>query len=249
MGALALRIPEVASNPALSSPEALQELSRAIDEAAGKWVARRCRMVLEGDGQTWSESALETINKAKQDYESYVEAEDAVMAIADGNRSDRTFSRSPSPSLPENATRPHGEAGDGQDDGQGGEQRLLSPAERIERTPPATDSVPISQERTERTEQRKNMAEHVAGSIRRPLPMSPKRAPPVAANGKLRGRGQGSPIKPQSRHREERQLKLRQRAKENLPSISDILADLNGSNAYDRGARVTRGWKDGPVAR
>lgn len=65
-GALASNISEVVGNPALSSQEASEELCQVIDEAVGKWVARRCRAALEDARRTWLENSTENDERSKR---------------------------------------------------------------------------------------------------------------------------------------------------------------------------------------
>ena len=237
LGALALKIPEIACNPALSSQKASEELCQAIDEAVGKWAARRSAAALEDAGQTWGGAALKAIQEAQGRYGKYLVADDrvddvtvsgAAVAVGEGKaRGQDMREERGSPSAPQSG---------------------LSPAT----TRPLPREL-IGQGRAELGRAADGETRHkgrVAGVVEETVPMGPPLERPIWTD---RGRRNGDVKAPtkQTQQRRQKNLQFRKAAREGLPSIGDMLAGLSGGNGHSNGnaGQTTRRWEGLPVAR
>lgn len=222
LGALASNIPEVAGNPALSSQEASEELCQVIDEAVGKWVARRCGAALEDARQTWSETALRTMKEAKGRHESYLSGDDGAVSRAADPLEEET---------------------------QLAQRDKRKERGRPSRTPELGSSPGglIGQGRAERRKASENNKDRVASVVGEPRPMAPQHELPISTNREAHCRSLGTTAKQLQPTRQS--LQLRKAARQKLPPIANMLADLSGSNACGDAKQGTRRWEGLPVAR
>lgn len=282
LAVLAGRIPEISSNLALNSREALEELCGALDKEVTEWVVRRCGTALGEErarnaGQTRDEDAVQVIEAARQTYQSHLEkynqpkmaAREARGVDGDYSAGASSSASSPPSSSPssllsaemDRSTRKEGSLNSSTARGNSQAQAASAAAARARaREQPVSATLmgqspgkpPREGPLSTRKQIGNNMIRqnHVECAPRRPLPLSPTRSTPVTADVKS---GQGSPGK-QPRlqtgsQRPSSHKKLRLRANDKLPSIADILANLNGNNnTHGHVTQTARRW-DGPVAR
>ncbi|TWU71552.1 hypothetical protein ED733_003002 [Metarhizium rileyi] len=82
IGALATNVPEVATNPALNTPQAMQELTVAINGALSAWVVQRCTKALQ-ERRSQNSQALRIIESAKRTHEHMLVSQVLVKTMTD----------------------------------------------------------------------------------------------------------------------------------------------------------------------
>lgn len=257
LAALAGGIPEISSNLALNSRDALRELCEALDKGVAEWVVRRCGTMLEvleerarNGGQARPDDAVQVIKTAGQTYQSHLERygsgvdhgdHSAVAASSASPVPPPSLSpSSPSPPLSTEPNRSAGKAARGNGQAQHATATLTSQSQGK-----LLSEGPLS---TRKQDGNGSRQVRVENAPRRPPPLPltrSTRSTPVTAD--VNARSAGKPrLQTSSQKRSHKKPRLR--VNDTLPSIADMLANLNGTNTHGRVTQAARRW-DGPVAR
>lgn len=223
MVALLRSIPEVEGNATLRSHEALEELCEAIDEPVRRWVRRR----QDGDGR------IREVEQGEQGRPASIEGKGGGTKEAGGRVEGR----------PRSATRSE----------EGDTEGYLSSSFEWPETPcsmPAELSAEEQPKETTANEQgtarqplnmgsgsgqRSRAIESQGQGGRRPVPLSPVRRPLITANTKETGQERGSPIQSRKIGGSQQRPRMR-KAREELPSIAQLLTGFHGTTQYGKPA-------------